>query len=152
ALLRQRGVLEGLVVDLGCGTGLWAYELVQAGYTVLGIDFSAAMLAIARQRVPEARFRRGSFVDAAIPPCAAVTAIGECFNYLFDPANQQETLLECFGRVYQALRPGGVFVFDIAEPGRGGGPGVHQRHFQGDDWALLLETEEDSKAALLTRR
>ena len=29
---------------------------------------------------------------------------------------------------------------------------MHQRHFQGDDWALLLETEEDPKAAVLTRR
>src|SRR5262245_26473393 len=38
ALLRRGGVTQGLVVDLGCGTGLWAAELLRAGYQVLGVD------------------------------------------------------------------------------------------------------------------
>jgi SAM-dependent methyltransferase len=151
-ILRRCGVADGLVVDLGCGSGLWARELADAGYAVLGIDQSAALLHIARPRVPEARFRRASFLEADLPPCAAVTAIGEVFNYLFDPANGPEALAVLFGRVYQALRPGGIFIFDIAEPGRGGGPGRHQKHFQGADWAVLVETEEDKQAAILTRR
>jgi SAM-dependent methyltransferase len=151
-ILRQCGVTQELVVDLGCGSGLWARELDRAGYPVLGVDISAAMLQIARQRVPEARFQRGSFLEVALPPCGAVTAIGECLNYLFDAANKPERLVQFFRRVYQALRPGGVFVFDVAEPGRGGGRGPRQRNFQGEDWALLLETEEDRHEAILTRR
>jgi hypothetical protein len=111
------------------------------------------MLAIARQRVPlSASFRRVSFLEADLPECAAVTAMGECFNFLFDQANSRETLVRFFGRVFRALRPGGVFVFDVAEPGRNGGPGRRQKHFQGGDWAVLVESEEDAEAGILTRQ
>src|SRR5918998_3324892 len=83
-ILDQSRIPEGLVVDLGCGSGLWARELVDAGYRVLGIDISEAMVEISRRRVPEAEFRVGSLFDADIPPCRAVTAISEVLNYLFD--------------------------------------------------------------------
>ena len=56
-ILRCRGSSRGLVIDLGCGGGLWARRLVDAGYGVLGIDISPHMIAMARQRVPEATFR-----------------------------------------------------------------------------------------------
>ena len=62
AILRQRGLTDGLVVDLGCGSGLWAEELCQAGYDVLGVDISPAMIEIARRRAPRARFEVGSFL------------------------------------------------------------------------------------------
>src|SRR5262245_40576734 len=87
--LRDRGLTDGLVVDIGCGSGIWARELSAAGYDVLGIDQSAAMLAIARERVPRGQFRQGSFVSADLPPCVAVTAMGEILNYLFDEANTE---------------------------------------------------------------
>jgi len=117
-ILRQGGLREGLVVDLGCGSGLWARELVDAGYRVLGIDISEAMIEIARRRVPEAEFRVGSLFEADIPPCVAVTSLGKVLNYLFDPNNDGQRLLGPFRRVYSALAPGGVFVFDVAEPGQ----------------------------------
>jgi len=53
-ILRQRKIFAGLVVDLGCGSGLWARELTQAGYDVLGIEQSAAMIEIARKKTPKA--------------------------------------------------------------------------------------------------
>lgn len=56
--LRQRGVDRGLVIDLGCGSGILAQALVAAGYDILGIDISAAMIALAQQRVPNGQFRR----------------------------------------------------------------------------------------------
>ena len=56
-ILARSKVNTGLVVDLGCGSGLWAEKLVQKGYKVLGIDISEAMIDIARSRVPEAEFR-----------------------------------------------------------------------------------------------
>ena len=148
--LRRRGITEGLVVDLGCGSGLWARALVDAGYDVLGIDLSAAMIDLARTRVPEATFRTASVFQAALPPCRAVTALGEIFNYLFDAANAFGELGRLFRRVFDALQPGGLLIFDIAEPGRGRGP--RQRHFEGDDWAILTEYEEDTTTHQLTRR
>ena len=141
-MFRAAGITRGLVVDLGCGSGIWARELTDAGYDVLGIDQSPEMLRIARRRAPKATFVRASFLHAKLPECAAVTALGEVFNYLFDESNDAGSLSELFRRVHSALRPGGLFVFDVATPGRGGGPGKRQRHVQGEDWTVLLETEE----------
>ena len=149
-ILRQAGITTGLVIDLGCGSGLWARELVNAGYGVLGIDISAAMIDLARKRVPRAEFRVGSLLKAKLPPCDAVTSLGECFNYLFDKNNSISELRRLFRRVYAALKPGGLLIFDIAEPGRGKGP--HQKHKEGTDWAVLVEVEEDTRTNLLTRR
>src|ERR687893_834526 len=106
-ILAQNQIREGLVVDLGCGSGLWARELTKAHYRVLGIDISEPMIDIARRRVPEAEFWVGSVFGADIPPCGAVTAIGEVLNYLFDPASDPRGLINLFYRVYDALTPGG---------------------------------------------
>jgi SAM-dependent methyltransferase len=150
-LLRRNGVRSGLVIDLGCGSGIWGRELAAAGYDVLGIDQSAAMIAIARKGVPGASFRTESFLTADLPPCAAVTAIGECFNYLFDPANTEQGLLRLLRRIYNALHPGGLLIFDGAVPGRVPGRGVQRKYVEGDDWAVLVAAEEDRPRRLLTR-
>lgn len=151
AILRRAGVAGGLVVDLGCGSGIWARRLVDAGYGVLGVDVSAAMLAIARERVPEARFRQASFLDAELPPARAVTALGECLNYLFDERHGDAALARLFARIHASLEPGGVFVFDVIGPGYAAGR--DRRGFtRGEDWAVLFEVEEDEARRELTRR
>ena len=149
-ILRQAGTTTGLVVDLGCGSGIWTRELVDAGYDVLGIDISAAMIEIARRRVPQAEFQTASLLKVTLPHCDAVTSLGECFNYLFDKNNSISEMRRLFRRIYAALKPGGLLIFDIAEPGRGKGP--RQKHRQGPDWAVLVEVDEDSRSNRLTRR
>ena len=151
-ILDQGGVREGLVVDLGCGSGLWARELIEAGYRVLGIDISKAMIEIARTKVPEAEFRVGSLYEADIPPCDAVTALSEVLNYLFDPANGGRGLPRLLRRVYGALVPGGVFVFDVAEPGQIPRGTTTRGFSEGKDWVVLVEKEEDAERGTLTRR
>ncbi len=151
-ILAQSGIRDGLVVDLGCGSGLWARELIDAGYSVLGIDISEAMVEIARRRVPEAEFRVGSLFEAEIPPCVAVTAVSEVLNYLFDPENERQGLARLFRRLYDALAPGGVFVFDVLGPGQVA-PGATVRGFRvGEDWTVLSEREEDAERGTMTRR
>lgn len=141
-ILRRSGVPGGLVVDLGCGSGLWARELLRAGYRVLGIDISEAMIGLARRNAPGAEFRVGSLFGAPIPPCEAVTAVSEVLNYLFDPENEEQGLERLFGRVHEALRPGGVFVFDVIGPGQVP-PGTTSRGWSaGEDWAVMSEREE----------
>jgi len=149
-LLRRVGISSGLVVDLGCGGGLWARHLVDAGYDVLGIDLSSDMIALARRRAPEATFRTGSFLDAALPRCAVVTALGECLNYIFDQRNRCVTLRGLFSRIYDALSPGGLFIFDIAEPRIT--QTANRRFWTGPDWACLTEYQHDRRRNLLTRR
>jgi SAM-dependent methyltransferase len=151
-ILRQGGTTRCLVIDLGCGSGIWARELVAAGYEVLGIDISAAMIALARKRVPQGAFRQGSFLAARLPPCVAVTSIGECFSFLFDTLNAKQGLVKLFRRIHDALRPGGLLIFDVAAPGRVPGRGPQKKYFEGEDWAVLVTTEEDRHRKHLTRR
>ena len=151
-ILERSGIGEGLIVDLGCGTGLLARELIDAGYDVFGIDISEAMIEIARERAPEAEFRVGSLFEVGIPPCVAVTAISEVLNYLFDPENEDLGLTRVFRRVHDSLAPGGVFVFDVLGPGQVP-PGTRAKGFSvGEDWAVLSEREEDAERGTMERR
>ena len=42
------------------------------------------MITLAKKRAPNANFVSSSFYSLDVPVCSAVTATGECFNYLFD--------------------------------------------------------------------
>jgi SAM-dependent methyltransferase len=149
-LLHRQGISSGLVIDLGCGSGIWARELVDHGYRVLGIDLSPSMIKLARRRVPEAAFQVNSFVDFPMPACQAVTALGEVLNYLFDSKHTQGTLRQLFKNVFDALVPGGLFIFDVAEPGRC--KGLTRSFSEGPDWACLVEYYQDPDKHLLTRK
>jgi SAM-dependent methyltransferase len=146
ARLREAGIAEGLVVELGCGSGIVAAELLRAGYEVTGIDASAEMLALARRRAPEAELRRGSLHEVELPPCVAIAAIGECVNYGGPPS--LEPLLR---RMWTALEPGGLLVFDAAAPGREP-DGRRRARYEGDGWEMHVEATEDRAAGTLTRR
>jgi len=150
--LRQRGLNNGPVIDLGCGSGILAAEVSAAGYDVLGFDLSQGMIALARKRAPKARFRRQSFWTVDFPRCVAVAAIGECFNFLFDGDHTDDALGERFRRIYNALCPEGLFLFDVAQPGRVPGSGVQHHYREGENWAVLVAVEEDRERRLLTRR
>ena len=150
--MRRSSIDKGQVIDLCCGSGLLTRELSAAGYEVLGIDISEALLDMARERVPRARFRQESIWKSELPPCVAVTAIGECFNYLFDEYNTQQALYELLYRIHKALDPGGLLLFDVAEPGRVPGSGLQHVHTEGEDWAVFMTAEEDRTNRLLTRR
>lgn len=148
--LRSHGIGSGLVVDLGCGSGRWAAELLRAGYDVEGIDLSRAMIALAKRHAPQARFRVDSLLRARIPKCAAVTAIGECVNYAFDSSHSDAALQALFRRVHDALPPGGLFIFDAAEPGIAAAVPARS-WFEGRDWAILLEIVEQPRARTCVR-
>jgi len=139
------------VVDLGCGSGIWARCLTEAGYRVIGIDISPDMIRLARRHAPGAKFIVGSVLTAPLPPCAAVTALGEVVNYRFDPNNSRAQVRNLFRRVHAALDPGGLFVFDIAEPGRAADTPAKD-YWEGSDWAILRENTFDRKRSRLTRR
>ena len=146
-ILSRQKIRRGLIVDLGCGSGRLAEKLTRAGYEVLGIDISAAMLRLARKRAPKAKFVQGSLFAADLPDCVAVTAIGECVNYLFDQrgANDVRRLLR---RVDRALVPRGVFLFDVVCSSE---PGPVLSHSAGKNWAILVTKQTNPRTHVLTR-
>ncbi len=142
-MLWKRGIREGLVVDIGCGSGVFARELTRAGLDVLGIDASPAMINLARETAPAARFAVGSLDTVEIPRCAAITAIGEVLNY-----STLDGVRAFFARAAGALAPGGLMIFDLAEPGSY--PPNDERQVGGDDWSVIAIKE--SAGDRLTRR
>jgi len=140
----------GHVIDLGCGSGIWAAALLRAGYTVTGLDPSSAMLALARQVAPGARFVRASAYDFDIPACDAVTAIGEVLSYLPPGAKSAPSLPRLFRRIAAALQPGGLLVFDliVTEKRR---PMVYRTWRSGDDWSVLVSVSEQPARRRLVR-
>jgi SAM-dependent methyltransferase len=119
---------------------------------VLGIDISPAMIRLARRKAPGAKFLAASLLSARLPRCAAVTAIGECVNYAFDPSNSRRTLAAFFRRVFDALLPGGIFIFDFAEPGQVPEGPCRRKYTLGPDWAVLLDAREDKRRRVLIRK
>ena len=150
-LLRAGGVRDGLVVDLGCGSGIWARELLAHGYSVLGVDPSSAMLALARRNAPGARWKRSSAYDVELPGCDAVTAIGEVLGYLPPGTTRPASHARLFRKLYRALRPGGVLAFDLLVRGRDR-PLAYRSWREGDGWAILHEIREHAPRARLERR
>jgi SAM-dependent methyltransferase len=106
------------------------------------------MLRLATQHAPLATFVRASLVEVELPSCAAVTAIGECVNYLFDERNTAGALGQLIGRVHHALLPGGVFVLDVAGPGRAGPGRVTEMFHDHDGWAMRVRVEEGADGVL----
>jgi SAM-dependent methyltransferase len=148
--LRGAGLRGGLVVDLGCGSGIWARALLDAGYDVLGVDVSADLLAIARERAPGARLVHGSLFEAELPTgCAAVTAIGECMSYAFDPRAGRDGVAALLRRIHAILRPGGLLLFDVAGPGRE--PRPRRTWTDGEGWVVCVDAAEDASTRELTR-
>ncbi len=139
-IFKRQRVTRGLVLDLGCGSGRWAAELNGSGYQVWGVDQSRAMIRLARAIAPHSQFRTASLLRVPLPRCDAVTSIGECLNYTFDERNSSTEIHRLFRRIYRALRPGGVFLFDVAEPSRI--PKHPERKWsEGRDWVILVHIE-----------
>jgi SAM-dependent methyltransferase len=104
-------VRGGLVLELGCGSGLLTRSLVEAGHRVIATDASPAMLALARETAPAAEIRPLVLPDDAIPACDAVVSIGHALSYLPDEPSIQRAL----GAAADALRPGGVLALDLCD-------------------------------------
>lgn len=149
--LHRRGIHDGLVVDLGCGSGITARRLIDAGFEVLGVDISAEMVELARINAPGATFVEDSLFSVDIPACVAATAIGESINYAIDDTTTRRDVAGFVQRVYDALLPGGLAMLDAAGPGRIGPGERNDARFEGDDWALFVRTEGSKDGMSMTR-
>jgi trans-aconitate methyltransferase len=79
-ILRRAAITRGTLVDLGCGSGIWAAMAERAGLRVVGVDQSRTMLALTKRESPKSQFIQSSLDKFSVPPCDVVTALGEPFN------------------------------------------------------------------------
>ena len=112
--LKEAGIEDGLVLDLGCGTGSVTELLAKKGYDMIGVDISDRMLDIAMEKRTRSgldilylqqdmrEFELYGTVRAVISLCDSV-------NYLLE----EEELLETFYLVNNYLDPDGLFLFDF---------------------------------------
>ena len=113
-LLKEYGAEDGLVLDLGCGTGSMTQLLAEAGYDMIGADNSEEMLEIAMEK------RAAAGLDILYllqdmrefelyGTVRAVVSICDSMNYILEP----EELTQVFRLVNNYLDPGGIFIFDL---------------------------------------
>lgn len=107
----QYGVEPGAqVLDLACGTGSISRCLLERGYRVTGVDLSADMLTIAQSKCPEGAFYRASMTEYSAPAqFDACVCLLDSINHLTALSDVED----CFCRVAENLRPGGLFLFDV---------------------------------------
>ena len=120
------------VLELGCGTGSLTRLLAERGYAVTAVDLSPDMLTVAEQKCrgldvrllcqDMSKLRLPYRVDAAVSGLDSV-------NYVTRPAAVKRT----FRRVYDALAPGGLFLFDVKTPAA----------LEGADGQTYLDEDDD---------
>ncbi len=123
------------VLDLACGTGSASVLLAERGYRVLGVDCSEQMLTVAAEKASclenPPYFIKQKMQRLRLPePVDAVLCGLDSINYITNPKDCREA----FRRVWQALTPGGLFVFDINTPYK----------LRGLDGQVFLDEDEDT--------
>jgi SAM-dependent methyltransferase len=109
-LLLSRLPTGAHILDLCCGTGRIAGQLVERGYRVTGVDSSQGMLDLARRNVPAARVLLADARSFTIPePADAAISTSDSLNHVTEP----DGLAAVFACVHRALRAGAPFVFDL---------------------------------------
>lgn len=113
-LLREQGVEDGLVLDLGCGTGTLTRLLADEGYDMIGVDLSDEMLEMAMEK--EAEEPKGILYlmqdmreFELYGTVRAIVSICDSMNYMLD----YEDFVEVLRLANNYLDPGGVFIFDL---------------------------------------
>ena len=116
-ILKEYGIEDGLIAELGCGTGSMTELLAAEGYDMIGIDNSPDMLEVAMEKRVESGLDILYLMQdmrefELYGTVRAVVSICDCMNYLLE----EEDLLEVFRLANNYLDPGGIFVFDMNTP------------------------------------
>jgi len=143
-LARRTG---GPILEIGCGTGRVALPLAKVGFSVVGVDVSPSMLAVAREKVDAAGVARkvtlvrADALDLKLSrrfPLAFVAL--NSFGHFSEPGEPERAL----ARIREHLEPGGLLALDLTNPtpgafGEGNGLVIHEYTRAGPtpDWQTV---------------
>lgn len=98
------------ILDIGCGTGIYARILKRRGAKMFGIDISPNMIEIARSHVPDVDFRVGSV--------SKLPYKNGYFDIVFSAyvLHHFEDLDVAFSEISRVLKGGGVYIFSTTNP------------------------------------
>ena len=113
-LLRRYGVEDGLILELGCGTGSMTERMAEAGFDMIGVDCSGEMLEIAQEKKCESGLdilylEQDMREFELYGTVRAVVSVCDSLNYILE----DEELVKVFRLVNNYLDPGGIFLFDL---------------------------------------
>jgi len=110
--LKEYDITDGLICELGCGTGNVTARLSKAGYDMIGVDDAEEMLSVAREKQDSEQIlylQQDMRSFELYGTVRAVVSICDCMNYLLE----EEDLLKTFRLVNNYLDPDGIFIFDF---------------------------------------
>ena len=110
-LFKEYGIEDGLLLDLGCGTGKLTEYMSKKGYDMIGVDYSYEMLDIAKgQSGEEILYLLQDMRELELySTVGTIISVCDSVNYILD----EEELLGVFRLVNNYLYPGGLFIFDF---------------------------------------
>jgi SAM-dependent methyltransferase len=110
ALLEPVRERRGLVLELGCGSGLLTRHLLDAGHRVIATDASPSMLELTHETAPDAEgIREVVLPDDPLPRADAIVSVGHVLSYLPDEGALDRALVA----IADALEPGGILAIDL---------------------------------------
>lgn len=112
--LRKYNVNDGIVADLGCGTGIVTKAMACAGYDMIGIDNSEEMLGIANEKSSDAPLHILYLLQDMTEfelygTVRAIYSVCDSINYILEDAE----LVKVFKLVKNYMEDDGVFIFDF---------------------------------------
>lgn len=118
-ILAKEGIRDGILLDLGCGTGKMTRIMADKGFDMIGIDNSMEMLDMAREYEYDREEDSGILYllqdmreFELYGTVRAVYSACDCLNYIME----EEELLTVFQLVNNYLDPKGLFIFDMNTP------------------------------------
>ena len=133
-ILRREGFAPRTAVDLACGTGSVALLLARQSLQVTAVDMSEEMLTAAAQKAAGEKnppvFACQMLQELCLPRGVdlAVCAL-DSLDYILDPKDCAKAIR----RIYKALNPGGIFIFDVNTPEK----------LQAMDGQVFLDEDDD---------
>lgn len=113
--LLEHGIEDGIVADLGCGTGTMTELLAKSGYDMIGIDSSMDMLEVAMDKRTASGHESILYLNQDMcefelyGTVRAIVSVCDSISYVID----EDDLKQTFRLVKNYLDPDGIFIFDF---------------------------------------